>query len=112
MRTVLNSLLIMLVLVTSVEGTIDRASAGHPHGEETTHELADSDPHDHARSSELSDDEAAESHCEHCCHGHSSSITSSSPEKSIDPLRSCVVVGYNDSFKALSLEPPTPPPTV
>ena len=34
LRTVLQSLLLLLVLVASVEGTIDRASAGHPHGNE------------------------------------------------------------------------------
>lgn len=110
LRAVLQSLLLALVLVASVEGTIDRASDGHPHGGEATHELAALDAHDHAGLSD-SDEESMDSHCEHCCHGHSSSITSSAVAKPLDTRRSCTKVSYDERLVMLPQAPPTPPPT-
>ena len=102
-------MLILLVIAASMEGTIDRASAGHPHGGDSTHEFAAFDPHDHAVS-EDGGDESLESHCEHCCHGHSSGIASAASDRPLDLPRSCAEIDYDDRIKALALAPPTPPP--
>ncbi len=109
-RTVLQSLLLMLVILASVEGTIDRASAGHPHSGDATHELAAFDLHDHT-GAKIDDRETTESHCEHCCHGHSAGIIASAPEKSLDVPPSCAEAGHDERIAALALAPPTPRPT-
>jgi hypothetical protein len=109
-RTIFQSLLLFLVLVASVEGTIDRASAGHPHGADETHELADLDAHDHAQTGD-SDDQTTESHCEHCCHGHTSGISTTISANTLDQTRSCAGIVYDDRIKLLAIAPPTPPPT-
>ena len=111
LHTILQSLLLALVLIASVEGTIDRASEGHPHGGEATHELAALDAHDHAGLSD-SDEESIDSHCEHCCHGHTSSITSTATLKPLNTRRSCAKIGYVGHIVMLPQAPPTPPPTV
>lgn len=108
-RTVLQTVLLLLVVIASVEGTIDRASAGHPHGGEATHQLADFDPHEHAGTSD-SDDESTGSHCEHCCHGHSSGITSVAATKPMGMLGSCAEIGYDERIVVRAQAPPTPPP--
>lgn len=108
-RSILQFLLLFLVLVASVEGTIDRASTGHPHGNEPTHELAGFDLHEHAQT-DNSDDQNGDVHCEHCCHGHTSGINTSISAKTLDPSGACTEAGYADRIKILAIAPPTPPP--
>ena len=109
-RTTLQSMLIILVLFASLEGTIDRASAGHPHGEELSHELAEFDPHEHAQAGD--DEQSTDVHCEHCCHGHSSGISAVIAEESLERLRARERTDYDDRIEILAVAPPTPPPTV
>ena len=109
-RLFFQSLLLLLVLVASVEGTIDRASSGHPHGEESTHQLAVYDLHEHAQSID-GDEQSNDVHCEHCCHGHTSGISSAISAKPLDPTGACTVISYDDRIKILAIAPPTPPPT-
>mgnify|MGYP001822082370 CR=1 FL=1 len=108
-RTILQSLLLVLVLVASVEGTIDRASAGHPHGEESSHQLAEIDPHDHAQTGD-GDEQSADVHCEHCCHGHTSGISTVISARSWNETGACSETDYDDRIKILAIAPPTPPP--
>jgi len=110
-RTVLQCLLTLLVIVASVEGTIDRASAGHPHGEEPVHELASFDAHEHAQPAADEGHETPDSHCEHCCHGHSSGIASAITFEFLDFWGDDAVAGHDDHIKTLAVAPPTPPPT-
>lgn len=109
-RTILQYLLLFLVLVASVEGTIDRASSGHPHGNESTHELAEFDLHDHPQTGD-GDESNGDAHCEHCCHGHTSGIGTVVSANSLDPSGSCKETGYDDRIEILAIAPPTPPPT-
>lgn len=106
---IFHSLLLLLVLVASVEGTIDRASAGHPHGGESNHELAEFDLHEHAQTG-TSDENNGDVHCEHCCHGHTSGISTVISAKSLDPTVACTEAAYDERIKILAVAPPTPPP--
>lgn len=109
MRAFCQSFLILMLLVSSVEGAIDRASAGHPHGQDPSHEISMSDAHEHSQANEGSE-ESTEAHCEHCCHGHSSSINASISAKSIDGPTCSASTGYDKRIVGLVIAPPTPPP--
>jgi hypothetical protein len=95
------------VLFMSVDGAADLASSGHPHGGDSGHFIDEG--------TAVSKDTTAKSdpdidHCEHCCHGHTSSIT-----VSVTILMPTVVANDQRSCRAphvggLAQAPPTPPP--
>ncbi len=93
------------MLFLSVDGIADSVSGGHPHGDGVVHGVA-ADP------ASSSSDSTPESHCEHCCHGHSASIASPSHAR-MAALRSLVDHGASGwcSIRNIGQAPPTPPPT-
>jgi hypothetical protein len=64
MRTILLPIAMIALLLMSVDGGVDMAQEGHPHGDNQAHQIdatADVSP-------------GADDHCEHCCHGHAPGI--------------------------------------
>ncbi len=102
-------LALLSFLFASIEGAADVVMDGIPHGDPTGHEQE----YGHAleaHGGDLSDAELDGEHCEHCCHGHSSSLTHSyfvnvSPAAGKQPFDL-----LDDLLPDLLLSPPTPPP--
>jgi hypothetical protein len=97
------------VLFVSLEGTTDVVMDGVLHGDDVVHhsEFGYSlEDHDGSvTDSELNDD-----HCQHCCHGHSSTITSQ-----VDSIVAPVLAGDRRVDNQIDVRnfaqaPPTPPP--
>ena len=100
--------LLSLVLVSSVEASIDQVSSGHPHESEQSHELASFDPHKHTGNS----DQDQQPHCEHCCHGHSSGMTNIGTTVITFALKCNAPRPRDRNADNLAFAPPTPPPNL
>ena len=105
--SVIQWVVVILIAVASVEGSIDRAGAGHPHGDDSNHEIADFDPHHHLTTD---DAEQVDPHCEHCCHGHTFGFVNPQEEYLAEP-RSSAHHCYQFHIGTRAYAPPTPPPT-
>lgn len=109
MRSLIGQIVIVSLLFVSLEGTTDVVTDGVPHGDEVSHqsEFGHSlEKHDGS----VPDSELDGDHCEHCCHGHSSTITSQlasniAPEVSGDRL-----ADHRNHLQNFAQAPPTPPP--
>ncbi len=100
---------VISVLFASMDSAMDTAFDGLPHGDETAHlnEFGHSlDAHDGT----LSDTELDGEHCDHCCHGHSASITSLSVAAHLPPTADSYVARGARHLRNFSQAPPTPPP--
>lgn len=76
----------------------------HAHGEGHSHILNSDDSAAH-------ETENSESDCQHCCHGHTSSVTGGYLAINID-LVSPKVSFYHPYISNFAQAPPTPPPSV
>ncbi len=109
MRSFMSILALLSFLFVSIEGTADVVLDGIPHGDPISHEQEFGHSLE-AHDGEQSDAELDGDHCEHCCHGHSSSLAHShfvnvpveDGKQSLDPR--------DDLLPDLPLSPPTPPP--
>ena len=109
MRSFLCKLAILSFLFVSIEGATDVVEDGMPHGDASTH-LQEFGHSLDAHEGEISDAELDGEHCEHCCHGHCFSITTSVLTTSEQhPFRG-VQLPYADQLEVLVHSPPTPPP--
>ena len=109
MRSLICKLAILSILLVSVEGAADVVVDGVPHGDPAGHlqEFGHSlEAHTDESSNALSDGE----HCEHCCHGHSSSIAQSELMTTAAESHGTTQTLYVDQLWFLFLSPPTPPP--
>lgn len=97
------------VLFASMDSVMDTAFDGVPHGDEVAHldEFGHSlDAHDGTSS----DTELDGEHCDHCCHGHSSSITGVSVAVHVPPTSESVIADSASLLRNFAQAPPTPPP--
>ncbi len=107
MNTYVSQFLILAMLVMGIESSTDMANDGHPldgkgsHHNEVMHESS-SDPG--------ADSEPESENCEHCCHGHSFSVTIRSIGASIAFTHQAMNIFDDHLFIAQSQAPPTPPP--
>ncbi len=97
------------VLFMSLEGAADVVMDGVPHGDDVSHQSEFGHPlEDHDGS--VPDTELDGDHCQHCCHGHSSSITSQLfsfvPPMNAGDRR----VDTQSDVRNFGQAPPTPPP--
>lgn len=109
MRSVICHFVILSVLFVGLESAADVVMDGYPHGDDASHQEEfghQLDAHeDGSPSSELDGE-----HCQHCCHGHSASITGditiAVPTLVADDprIRRAPYVGN------FAQAPPTPPP--
>ena len=109
MRSFMCKLALLSFLFVSIEGAADVVVDGMPHGDPTSHEQE----YGHslnAHDGDLSDSELDGDHCDHCCHGHSSSIAHSGLAPLSVPTDEQVEIPYSDRLSDLLLTPPTPPP--
>jgi hypothetical protein len=97
--------IILSMLFLSLDGAIDIASEGHPH--EDAAEPVDADAVAAAEPGEDTDTE--HNHCEHCCHGHVSSIVVQLPSMPFHATATGFSPPVAFSFRH-SKAPPTPPP--
>jgi hypothetical protein len=95
------------VLFMSVDGAADEASTGHPHGGDPGHFV---DEHTVVAADTTSMSDLDIDHCEHCCHGHTSSITGH--VKIVVPtlIATDQRVGRAKHIHNFAQAPPTPPP--
>lgn len=87
-----------------LESTVDSVDGEHPHGGDYAQVLDSND-------SVSQDAEGYDDHCQHCYHGHASSISG------YLPVISCDVAGqrfscYKPHVLNFAQAPPTPPPNV
>jgi len=109
MRSFICNFVIFSVLFVSLESAADVVMDGFPHGDDASHQQEFGhhlDAHeDGSPSSDLDGD-----HCNHCCHGHSSSIAGyvsiTVPIFNADGQR----VRPAPHVRNLAQAPPTPPP--
>ncbi len=105
----MSTLALLSFLFASIEGAADVVLDGIPHGDPIGHEQEYGHSLE-AHDGEMSDAELDGEHCDHCCHGHSSSLIHShfvnvpfeAGKKPFD-LR-------DDLSPDFLLSPPTPPP--
>jgi len=99
--------IVISVLFMSVDGAADIASTGHPHGGDPAHLI---DDHSVVSQDTTSESEFDIDHCEHCCHGHTSSIvayvTVVTPTLIGNDQQPCCAPHVGNFAQA----PPTPPP--
>jgi len=101
-------LLVMIsVLFMSVDGAADVATSGHPHGGDPGHLI---DEHSVVSPNANSESEIDIDHCEHCCHGHTSSITGRVTIVVPMLIASDQRVGRTPHVYNIAQAPPTPPP--
>lgn len=107
MRTYVNHFLVLAVLVMGIESSADMANGGHlldsegSHHNEVMHESS---------SNPGVDSEPDRENCEHCCHGHSFSVTVRSIAASVTFSRLAMINLDGQVFIAQPQAPPTPPP--
>lgn len=109
MRPFFCKLALLSFLFVSIEGATDIVVDGMLHGDAATHaeEFGHSlDTH----GGEVSDAELDGDHCDHCCHGHSSSVTHSQLANDVVDNGEQAEDSYHDQLPDLLLAPPTPPP--
>ena len=86
------------VLFVSLEATADVVTDGVPHGDDVAHQ------------SEFGDTELDGDHCQHCCHGHSSTITSQPAAFIAAMIAGARRVDNLVDVRNFGQAPPTPPP--
>ena len=94
--------MIIALLWMGVDGIADRMSEGHPHADELAH---------HIDAAPESTPDVTPDHCEHCCHGHTSSLTQSVVSASAVAAVGTVHLERPRHIQNLDTAPPTPPPT-
>jgi len=109
MRSLLCKLALLSFLFVSIEGAADVVVDGIPHGDETSHQQEFGHTLD-AHNGEMSDEALDGEHCEHCCHGHTLSISNSILTTSEVHSSKGEQPPYADHLSVLVLTPPTPPP--
>lgn len=102
-------LAILSFLFVTIEEAADVVVDGMPHGDPMSHVQEYGHSLD-AHGGDLSDSELDGDHCDHCCHGHSSSIAHSGLAPLSVPADEKVEIPYSDRLSDLLLTPPTPPP--
>lgn len=107
MKAYVSHFLVLAVFIMGIESSTDMANDGHPldgkgsHHNEVMHESS-SDPG--------ADSEPDRENCEHCCHGHSFSVTVRSFAASVTFSRLAMNNRNGHVFIAQPQAPPTPPP--
>ena len=109
MRSFACQLVVVSLLFVSVEGATDIVIDGIPHGEAAAHQQEFGHSLDD-HNGDLSDRELDGDHCDHCCHVHAVSITTSAPAILLADLTTRQVPAQSDSIVGLPQAPPTPPP--
>ena len=104
LRPFISYLFTFSLLFMGIEGAVDSVGGEHPHGEEYAHVL-DSDD------SPSPDSEGNDNHCQHCCHGHTSSISGHLTAMNCDVTDQRFSI-YEPHILNFAQAPPTPPPTV
>lgn len=97
------------VLFASMDSAMDAAFDGMPHGDEVAHQDEFGHPLD-AHDGTSSDTELDGEHCDHCCHGHSASITGVSVAVHLPPTGDTRTARSTSLLRNLAQAPPTPPP--
>ncbi|HNP65445.1 MAG TPA: hypothetical protein PKH39_16030 [Woeseiaceae bacterium] len=97
------------VLFVSLEATADVVTDGVPHGDDVAHQSEFGHPlEDHDGS--VPDTELDGDHCQHCCHGHSSTITSQPAAFIAAMIAGARRVDNLVDVRNFGQAPPTPPP--
>ena len=95
------------VLFMSVDGAADVATTGHPHGGDPEHFI---DEHTITSLDATSESELDIDHCDHCCHGHTPSITGQVTTALPTLILSDQRIGIAPHVRNFAQAPPTPPP--
>jgi len=109
MKSFWSIVVILSVLFASLEGAADVAIDGIPHGDEVTHEQEFGHSLDR-HGGEQSDTELDGDHCDHCCHGHTSSLVAAIAAFSTTTFLSGQPIGRSANILNFAQAPPTPPP--
>ena len=109
MRTLIGHIVIFSVLFLSLEGATDVAIDGVPHGDEGAHLSEFGHPLEEHDGS-VPDSQLDGDHCEHCCHGHSSTIVSQLASINAPLIASGHRAEKKDRVRNFTQAPPTPPP--
>ena len=111
MRGFLTNLALLSFLFVSIEGAADVVVDGLPHGDSVSHQQE----YGHGlevHGGELSDAELDGDHCDHCCHGHSSSISHSHFLDALSDSGKQVRDSRDEPLPDFLRSPPTPPPDI
>ena len=108
MKTFLQNIVILSLVLVSLEGAADVFAENFPHGDETSH-LEEFGHGLQAHGGELSDAELDGEHCQHCCHGHCSASASTAIAYSPLLVQNRQSL-YTSNITERPLAPPTPPP--
>ena len=109
MRFLICHIVILSVLFVSLEGAADMVMDGVPHGDDTAHQSEFGHPLEEHDGS-VPDSELDGDHCNHCCHGHSSTITSQVASVIAPVIASDSRAEHNNQVRNFAQAPPTPPP--
>ena len=109
MRILIGQIVIFSLLFGSIEGTTDTLLHGQPHGDEAAHQAEFGHPLDE-HDGNVPDSDLDGDHCDHCCHGHCSTI--------VCPVGSCIApvsaddrrIANQPHLQSFARAPPTPPP--
>lgn len=109
MRSFICHYVIFSLLFVSLEATTDVFVDGVPHGDDASHQQEFGHPLD-AHDGEASAAELDDDHCEHCCHGHSASMTAQVAALAAPILCHDYGIGRSTRIRNFAQAPPTPPP--
>lgn len=101
--------MIVAFLAVSLEGAAEVVVDGVPHGDEAAHQAEFGHALD-AHDGSTPDSELDGEHCEHCCHGHASSITASVSATGAAMIERVHSLARGANLHTLTHAPPTPPP--
>ncbi len=120
-RTSVSHLLILALLFISMEGAMDSVAGVHPHGDEYGHHISRDagalttliEPTaSNSNTGSLIDDKSDGEHCQHCCHGHASSISTQHDSNISDHPSRPPFHFFQAQLLSLAQAPPTRPPNV
>ncbi len=109
MRSFICYFVIFSVLFVGLESAADVVMDGYPHGDDTSHQEEFGHQLD-AHEVGTPDRELDGDHCDHCCHGHSTSIAAQISSIAQPCVADEHFTGRSDHIRNLAQAPPTPPP--